>query len=285
MSKPNLHFRLRSLTALAALLACVPAARAQEPAPALPAVTLAPVPTHRRLRLAVYKGPGAPESSRNRLINALRRDTAITVEDVTVEDIRAGKQDGFDGVVHPGGSGGGQGRALGPEGRTKEQEFVRKGGAYLGVCAGAYLATNDYPWSLGLLNARVLDKAHWARGTGPVPVAATAKGKELLATPDGTPITIEYRQGPILAPGKDDKLPAYDELAVFRGEVTKKGAPTGVMPGATAIAAAPFEKGRVVCFSPHPEYTAGQEALFHRALLWATRTEPDTTPPASGAVK
>lgn len=246
----------------------VPAAAAAPTAitaPALPAVA-----AHRKLRLAVYKGPGAPNKSRDTLMAALRRDPDLALEDVTPDDIRAGKLAGYDVLVHPGGSGGGQGKALGPDGRSKVQEFVKKGGAFLGVCAGAYLATNDYPWSLGLLNARVLDKKHWARGVAPVEVATTEKGQAPLGRP-GESLVISYRQGPLLAPGAATDLPAYEEWATFRGDVALKGAPKGVMPGTTAVAAAPFGEGRVVCFSPHPEYTAGQEPLLHRALLWATR--------------
>jgi len=244
---------------------------AAAPAVSTPAAApLPPVPAHRKLRLAVYKGPGAPDKSRATLTGALGRDPDLVMEDVTPDDIRAGKLAGYDVLVQPGGSGGGQGRALGPEGRARVQEFVKKGGAYLGVCAGAYLATNDYSWSLGLLNARVLDKKHWARGVAPVEVATTEKGRAPLGAP-GESLTISYRQGPLLAPGTAADLPAYEEWATFRGDVALKGAPKGVMPGTTAVAAAPFGQGRVVCFSPHPEYTAGQEPLLHRALLWATR--------------
>jgi hypothetical protein len=255
--------------ALVVALAAAGPLFAQAP-PAATAPTLSPVPPHRKLRLAVYKGPGAPDKSRAVLTAALGRDPNVTLEDVTADDIRAGKLDGCDVLVQPGGSGGGQGRALGPEGREKVRAFVRRGGAYLGVCAGAYLATNDYSWSLGLLNARVLDKAHWARGVAPVEVATTDKGRDPLGAP-GAPLVISYRQGPLLAPGTAADLPAYDEWATFRGDVALKGAPKGVMPGTTAVAAAPFGAGRVVCFSPHPEYTTGQEPLLHRALLWAAR--------------
>ena len=45
------------------------------------------------------------------------------------------------------------------------------------------------------------------------------------------------------------------------------------MQGQTAVAAAPFGKGRVVCFSPHAEKTDGQETLLHHALLWITANQ------------
>jgi hypothetical protein len=277
-----------ALTALALpLVAPLPAQAQQVPAitesataTATTAATLTPVPSHRKLRLAVYKGAGAGEDSRKTLMTALARDPNIVVEDITAEEIRAGKLDGYDVVVQPGGSGGGQGKALGEEGRTKIQEFVKKGGGYLGVCGGAYLATTDYPWSLHILNARVIDKAHWARGHGPVAVAPTVKGEERMVS-GNKPIDIIYWQGPLLAPGADTALPAYEEWATFKGEIADKGAPKGVMPGTTAVAATTYGAGRVVCFSPHPEKTVGQEPLLHHAVLWAVANAPVSVTPAA----
>jgi hypothetical protein len=41
------------------------------------------------------------------------------------------------------------------------------------------------------------------------------------------------------------------------------------MKGTTAIARGKFGKGRVVCFSPHPEKTPGREAFLRSAVRWA----------------
>jgi hypothetical protein len=54
-------------------------------------------------------------------------------------------------------------------------------------------------------------------------------------------------------------------------EVAKHGAPPGVMPGTTAIASGPHGRGRVLCFSPHPERTPGLERFLTRAVLWASQ--------------
>jgi hypothetical protein len=43
------------------------------------------------------------------------------------------------------------------------------------------------------------------------------------------------------------------------------------MKGTTAIAAATFGDGRVLCFSPHPEKTPGLEYMIVRAISWAAR--------------
>ena len=236
--------------------------------------SLLPVRAHKKLRVAFYQGPGASlDALKSVPMKAFQKDPNLAISIVSPDDIRAGKLAGFDVLVQPGGSGGGQGKALGEEGRERVRTFVHGGGGYIGICGGSYLATCDYPWSLGILNAHVLDKKHWARGTGPVDVAFTSPGKQVLGV-GGDNLTIQYGQGPLMAPATDAKLPPYEPWAKYEGEIAEKGAPKGVMPGTTAIAAAPYGTGRAVCFSPHPERTDGQESLLHYAVLWVTHNTP-----------
>ena len=249
-------------------------------------LALAPVGVHKILHLAVYKGPGTSDS-RSPLIDALKKDGNVVTEDMTPEQIRAGKltREQFDGFVVPGGESYVQGVALGEDGRELVRQFVHGGGSYLGVCAGSYLAADSFAWSLHIMNSRVKDYDHWARGHGPVEIAPTAEGKKMLGTSAGT-IPIIYWQGPLLEPRPGSQLPAYTEWAKYSSDIATVAvtnrAPKGMMPGATAVAASDFGAGRVVCFSPHPEKTPGEETLFHHALLWMTRTEE--TPKAAAPI-
>ena len=43
------------------------------------------------------------------------------------------------------------------------------------------------------------------------------------------------------------------------------------MKGTTAIAAAPYGAGRVLCTSPHPERTDDLHDMVHRAILWTVK--------------
>lgn len=224
------------------------------------------------IRVAVYADAGTSADITPVLV-ALAKHPEVVVERIWSREIRDGKLETYDLVVFPGGSGGGEGKALGPEGRDKVREFVRRGRGYVGICAGAYLASCDYPWSLNLLNAKVLDKQHWARGNGMVSMALTPDGKGILGRTDDS-LRIAYRQGPLLAPAGRKELPAYTELARYTSEVALKGAPKGVMPGTTAVAAGEFGKGRVVCFSPHPEKTKGLEDLLLKAIAWIRAATP-----------
>lgn len=233
----------------------------------------------RPLRIAVYSGEGTSKSVQNVL--KVLQDLPHIEEKVLVEDITAGRLEEFDVVVHPGGSGSRQARALGEKGREQVRRFVEEGGGYVGVCAGAYLATCDYEWSLNILDAKVVDRKHWARGFGNVDIGLSDKGRQLLDA-DCETLTIYYHQGPLLAPADNPDIEDYEPLAIYKGEIAKKGAPRGVMPGTTAIAAGRHGDGRVICFSPHPERTPGWEKLLVRGVTWAAGdSRPEALSPVS----
>jgi glutamine amidotransferase-like uncharacterized protein len=231
----------------------------------------------RPIRVAVYQGPGAGPS-RNDLMTVLgaaKGAPALAVSSVTPEAIRDGKLKDFDVLIHPGGSGGGQGRALEAQGREAVREFVRNGGGFIGICAGAYLATDDYDWSLGLIEARAVDRKHWARGKGTVEVELSPAAKEFFGT-GAAPIAIHYAQGPLLGRREWDNplAPEYESLGIYRTGIAEKGAPEGIMPGTSAIVRTMFEKGRVFAFSPHPEMTDGLGFMVERAVNWVAKREP-----------
>lgn len=219
------------------------------------------------VRVAVFEGDGVSERV-DGVLDVLAKSPRFQVERLTADAIREGKLDGFDVVLHAGGSGGGQGKALEETGRAQERKFLQNGGGYVGICAGAYLASSDYDWSLHVLDAKVLDRQHWARGYGDVVVRVSEPAQALLGVADDES-TIYYHQGPLLAPAEKDDVPDYEPLATYVTEIAKNGAPMGVMPGTTAIARGTFGSGRVICFSPHPERTPAWEAALHRAVLWS----------------
>jgi glutamine amidotransferase-like uncharacterized protein/N-formylglutamate amidohydrolase len=216
--------------------------------------------------IALYTGAGAGQD-RAKLLETLKSKSNVRVHDRTAEDIRQGKLSGMEIVLHPGGSGGGQGRALEEEGRQAVRKFISEGGGFIGICAGAYLATCHYEWSLHILDAQVIDREHWARGTGPVEIALSQSARDAFSI-DQEVVTVRYANGPLLAPAQNEKVNDFESLAVYRGEIANNGAPKGVMPGTTAIARGDFEKGKVVCFSCHPEGSTGLQFMLHRAIDW-----------------
>jgi N-formylglutamate amidohydrolase/glutamine amidotransferase PdxT len=216
--------------------------------------------------IAIYTGEGASQV-RTKLLATLKSKAKVRVHDRTAEEIRQGKLAGMEIVLHPGGSGGGQGRALGAEGREEVRKFIAQGGGYIGICAGSYLATCHYDWSLNILDAHVIDREHWARGKGNVEIDINAEGKNFFSLEQPT-ATIWYANGPLLGPGNNPSIPDYEPLALYKSEIAKNDAPPGIMLGTTAIARGRFEAGKVICFSCHPEITDDRQTMLHQAIDW-----------------
>ena len=146
---------------------------------------------------------------------------------ITPEDIRGGALTNYDVVIFAGGSGSKQAEALNEQGRTAVRGFVEKGGVFVGICAGAYLATSGYSWSLGLINARTVSPK-WRRGVGDVQVEFTKEGCGILGQKPGR-VDIRYANGPIVQPAGKEDLPTYNTLAFFRTELAENDTPAGII--------------------------------------------------------
>ena len=235
------------------------------------------------LRVGIYDHSGGSAKGPQSLRRFLTDDVGVSCRSLTPEEIRQGRLAEVDVLIMPGGSGSKQSKMLEESGREAIREFVRDGGGYVGICAGAYLASAHYSWSLHLINAQVVDREHWARGTGTCTLEFTPLGQQTLGEPSPRG-EVYYGQGPLLAPYDKEELPSYETLAEYASEIAKKGAPRGVMIGTTAIARAPFGAGRVICFSPHPEKSSGPNHWMLHGVLWAGGRELPvlTTPLAQG---
>ncbi len=229
-------------------------------------------PRHGEIRVAIYNSSGTGGTSAWQIERCLTPLENVSCHRVSAAAIRAGALRQFDVVAFPGGTGSGKAKALTGRGLREVREFVRRGGGYLGICAGAYLATSHYSWSLGILDAKVLDSAHWARGTGTVRMGLTREGMGLFQTERRT-VAVRYAQGPLLAPAGNDDIPDFEVLARYETEIAKNGVPKGVMVGTPAIVRGLFGKGRVVVASPHPESSkdAGLRDYVRRAVRWLAR--------------
>jgi glutamine amidotransferase-like uncharacterized protein len=203
---------------------------------------------------------------------------------VTAAETRANRLEQFDVLIVPGGGGHRQAAALGDEGRRAVQDFVRAGGGFVGICAGAFLATAQYDWSLGLVNTRTLTgdrdmpgvgiRSMAERGAGSVQIELTDAGRDVFGERPA-PINVAFAGGPIfLGPMRGD-LPPCVPLAYYRTEVAQYAPQRGTMIDTPAILVAKFGAGRVVAISPHPEATTGLEFLVERAVLATARKPSD----------
>ena len=218
------------------------------------------------IRVALYKGPGtggAGPPSMMKKMNETNAPTSLT--EVSAEEIRGGALTNYDVVIFGGGSGSKEAESLGEAGRDEVQKFVGNGGGYVGICAGAYLATANYPWSLKIINARTLSPK-WQRGRAVLKMELTPSGAGILG--GETNVDVVYHQGPIVGPASATNLPPYETLAYFRTEVASNDTPKGIMINSPAIFTGQFKSGKVICISPHPEQTPGLEDFVPNAVNW-----------------
>jgi len=180
-----------------------------------------------KIDIAVYVGAGT-SNSRDKVVSSLEAYDNVRVHQLTSDDVLNGKLQGMEIVLQPGGSGGAQAKGLGPEGREVIKSFVSQGGGYIGICAGAYLATCDYDWSLHILDAKVIDRAHWARGFGDVQIEFSSQGQDFFQQKSALATTY-YHQGPLLAPADNPSIPDFESLATYKSEIAKNDAPVNVL--------------------------------------------------------
>jgi hypothetical protein len=220
------------------------------------------------LSFAVYDGEGAGRPMP--FITDIQNGVPCSVGyPLSPEEMAAGALEGFDVVLFPGGMASHQFDALGGDGRAAVVDFVRAGGGYVGICAGAYMAASDpYQWGLNLIDARIVDHDHWARGIGPVELELSEEGLEVFGDFRGRR-TLHYGQGPIVEPAERDDLPDYEVLGWYRTGIGVDGADPAVMVDTPAIISAPFGGGRVLASSGHAEWSAGLESFLLRYFEWA----------------
>lgn len=220
------------------------------------------------VRVALFDDSGSAGKGVPKVSEQLEKGGAFVVTKLKGPQIGNGTltNDSFDVVIFTGGSGHRQADTIGTAGVAQVKSFVEKGGGYVGICAGAYLACDGFSWGVKILDAKTVS-SKWRRGEGQVKIEATDKGREILGFPAGQ-LDIRYANGPIYTAAGSPAIPDFEPLAYFRTELAEHDSPKGAMVNAPAMVAGSFGKGRVVCSSPHPEQTTGMDDFIVHAVKW-----------------
>ena len=135
-------------------------------------------------------------------------------------------------VLFPGGSGSAFYKALGTENSDRVVKWVNDGGSYIGVCAGAYLASSH----LKITPVIIPDKA-WERGL-----------HQAIININGKIYSVNYHNGPIFKTNPE----GVEIWGTFKSNFIAKN---GYFPmqGTAAILHNTYGKGIVSLFSPHLE--------------------------------
>ena len=225
-------------------------------------------------------GSSADQNSYNSTLKKLK-SYGINANGISPKEIASGKLDKFNVLIVTGEGDGAQSEALGKDGCSAIEKFVKGGGGYIGISSGAFLATEGYIGSnsgLALVNAKAADTEHWNRGSGDVQVKITNSSHPIMQGYSGV-ITVHYENGPVLQQAQDANIPTYSQLASYVSDVHQnEDAKTGIMPGSSAITASDYGDGRCVLFSFHPELTEGLDRMLVQGVLWTAKTDTSEFP-------
>jgi len=187
---------------------------------------------HGRHEVCVYAGSGAVLA--RDVEHALER-LGISYREVDENFIKSGGLMDCSALIIPGGYTASYVSTLGEDGFEEIRRFIKGGGLYIGICAGAYIAAERVevegrPKGLGIIDIENVRR----RGMGLVKITITNMSHPLA---EGCPKTMSiwYQNGPYMKPGEGVEVIArYDEEYA-------------------AIVCSTYGDGVVVVFSPHPE--------------------------------
>lgn len=241
---------------------------------------LSPGREARQLLIGFFDGPGVGPSGKDNLPRIVDGAEKMDFHYLGPADIRPEILKQFDVLIFPGGSGSKQAAALGEERREYVRDFVREGGGYVGVCAGAYLCSAHYSWSLDLVDSSVFTgsreipgegkKQMWFRGNGArIDIELTESGSKIF---DDVPLEfdVHFQNGPIISPNESPEIEDYQILAWFRSEQVRWEPQRGTMVDTPAIVSSRFGKGRVMSVSPHPEKDKALESIIVDSIRWVS---------------
>jgi len=193
------------------------------------------------------------------------------------EDIREGVLDRAKGFIIPGGGARAIAVAMKPDGVDRVKDFVEKGGAYIGVCAGAYFSTSGFKEYSGM--SHLEHSAPWMKGRALLKVELTPEGIDLLGS-EFKSFTTRYNNGPVFPdigpPPEGSPQQPVTALAVFKqASVDNRGKSHDSMIDTPAILATQWGRGRVLTISPHPESHKELTLMVARCYGWALRIPKD----------
>ena len=218
-----------------------------------------------------------PENSCLPIARLLAFSPEYELKFIAPDEYAKGALDGLDLVIQPGGGATRQYKAIGDDGAEALKRFVREGGKYYGVCAGAFLAMQQSIEGFSRLDMVPFkdDDPAYYRGDAPVKIALTDDGVEALETTNRTH-TVIYFGGPAAIPG--DPLADTDVKVLARYESrlvnTRQPKPVAELAGKGAILGGCVGKGKVFLSGPHPEKREETMDLACRGLKYLTGVMP-----------
>ncbi|MBP5511366.1 MAG: hypothetical protein J6Z49_10655 [Kiritimatiellae bacterium] len=224
------------------------------------------------LRVAVFVDRGARNIGVFRWLEITTRMKDAVATPVDGEAVRAGALDAMDVLVMPGGSSVTEAKSLGAEGREKLKDFIRRGGGYIGTCAGCCLLMEPAKHHPDMLNL-IPFKFGPSGGKADMSIAFNERAQALAGIKKGT-ASIRFSEGPVLLPSKPVEDASIEVVATYDSDLnsmSEKERPSRA--GCAAAVAGTYGKGRLFVLAVHPEHDVDDHYILQGAFRYVTGRE------------
>ena len=223
-----------------------------------------------KIRAALFVDKGAAGCGAFFWARLLEYSPQVQLTLIDGQDVRDGKLKDFDLAVFPGGGGARQMRSLGPEGVRQVLDFVEKGGAYLGICAGSYNAM-DRKGRLRLLPYDYIQNANGVLAD--LSVDFGEAGARRLGIRPGQYV-VRYHGGNVMRPSAPTGKGEAEVLAVYRNSVSGLNRAPYDFRDTPAAVFGQYGRGKVLAISFHPESYEGTRCIASGAVYALTGVRP-----------
>lgn len=222
------------------------------------------------VRTAVFVDCGARSNGHLRWLQLTALSPELEAFPVDAAMIRAGALENADLIVMPGGYSVKEAKTLGAEGREIVRDFIRRGGGWIGACAGCFLICQTTASHPDMLN--VAPYTTWCPcGQIDMMLKFTADAEKMMGIRAGHRHRVKYSGGPVMMPVKPTELQDFRTVAVYDSNHQVFDAkPRQSMAGCAAMIAGTYGKGRVFASAVHPEVDPGDHDLIRGAFRYVT---------------
>ena len=221
------------------------------------------------VKTALYVGKGALGVGEYRWLELTTFAEGMDTTLVDAEMIKNGVLDDMDMLIMPGGRSWTISAELGKDGAKKVKEFIRKGGGYVGTCAGASLVSESSESHPKMLNL-IPFTSRGGKCNADMVIRFNQRATDLAGIKKGTQ-RIAYAGGPIFTPSLPVSGTEVEIIATYDSNIntwTDKEMPS--MAGQAAMIAGHVGKGRVFVSTVHPEADLADHYVIEGAFRYVT---------------
>lgn len=228
------------------------------------------------VRAALYLSDAVWPNCKINTGNIIKK-TGQTYAIINKDSILAGSLTNYSVLIMPGGRPDLFESEIGQSGAKKIREYVSRGGGYIGICGGAFIASKNNVWRGWAGEPRVY---YSYQGLFPL-FKGTADGPVEDFAPDYQDFNcgiVTVNKHHFILSGLDDTFTyLYDHGPMFPTSGDSNEVPLGISINGekTLILATQFNNGRVFLTGGHPEVSNDRDCttLFKNAVIWCSRLE------------